>query len=149
MLSVPPFIKVILLLIPLLFSLTLISCSSQDDYPISAPSYVYNSDNIITIQETVLPMDVTLQLEKSVYFEVCDIRLEFYDVYYQSYDNNRVVILIDDYYGRKTIEYDTKDGMHTYFAENGKNFVFYFKKFHLTDNSCEIVFTLNQYGLLK
>lgn len=113
MLSVPPFIKVILLLIPLLFSLTLISCSSQDDYPISAPSYVYNSDNIITIQETVLPMDVTLQLEKSVYFEVCDIRLEFYDVYYQSYDNNRVVILIDDYYGRKTIEYDTKDGMHT------------------------------------
>lgn len=35
------------------------------------------------------------------------------------------------------------------FAENGKNFVFYFKKFHLTDNSCEIVFTLNQYGLLK
>ncbi len=149
MLSVSPFVKVILLFFPLVISLTLISCSSQDDYPISTPPYVYNSDDIVTTQETILPMDITLQLGKSIYIEASDIRIEFYDVYSQSYNNDRVVVLIDDYFGRKSIEYDTKDGMHTYYAENGKNFVFYFKEFQLTGNYCKIVFTINKYGLFK
>lgn len=130
----------------------LVNCSSQNDYPITAYSYNYNADSVIaiTIEQTSLLMDVMLRLGEFVYLEICDIRNEFYDAYknYSNQDNSRISLLVDDSSGRKLIEYDTNDGVNTYYTKNGKNFVFYFKEFHISKNISEILFKFNQYSYL-
>ena len=95
-------------------------------------------------------MDVMLRLGEFVYLEIWDIRNEFYDAYknYSNQDNSRISLLVDNSSGRKLIEYDTNDGVNTYYTKNGKNFVFYFKEFHISKNISEILFQFNQYSYL-
>ena len=119
------FIFIIFILSVVIF----VGCSTEEDYFTNNISPIQATYHI-TETETNLPMTITLREGESFYLETCDIKIEFsaLAIDYPTTGNNRVYITSNYRNGNcyAQLEYDTSNGLFSYYPENETNYVFYF-----------------------
>jgi hypothetical protein len=128
-----------------------IGCSSREDYLINSSSPI-QSTYYITQQETSLPMTISLKEGESFYLESCEIKIEFtaLTTNYPDYGNNRAYITSNYNCGNAYtfIEYDSMNGVLSYYAENETNYVFDFNGIYPVGDHYELEITIDRYYYL-
>ena len=137
----------------ILFSILLLSsCSTYNEDSPSSANNPINSTYYIKTDESSFPMNVVLKEGESIYLELCDINIELYAVYedYPSTGNNQAIIKVSYNYlsNVSEVEYNSSNGVGSYYAVNGTNFVFYFNSITDNNNQNELDMTINRYYTL-
>ena len=144
--------KLFLLYALLVFSILLLSSCSYNDDIITGGSNPINSTYYVKTDDSSFPMNVILKEGESVYLELCDINIELYTVYenYPVSGNIQAIIKVSYNYlsNVSVVEYNSSDGMESYYAENETNFVFYFNSIADNNNQIELNMTINRYYIL-
>lgn len=142
-------IKLFLLYALIVFSILLLNSCTDYDSTITAGNNPISSTYYIKAEESSFPLNIELKEGESVYLELCDINIELYTVYedYPSAGNNQAIIKVSyKYLSNVTeVEYNSSNGMGSYYAENETNFVFHFNGIIENNNLSELNLTINRY----
>lgn len=145
-------IKLFLLYALIVFSILILSSCSYNEDTITGGSNPINSTYYVETDDSSFPMNVILKEGESVYLELCDINIELYTVYenYPVSGNIQAIIKVSCNYlsNVSVVEYNSSNGMESYYAENETNFVFYFNSIADNNNQIELNMTINRYYIL-